>query len=76
MGPEDDIMELKERGNALFREGDFEGAADAFQRAVEAVQQVRSKRYVSKPYLIASDLRAQHRPATLISGKDRYVCHD
>lgn len=33
-------MDMKARGNALFRDGDFRGAADAFQCAIEAADQV------------------------------------
>ncbi|CAM9297584.1 unnamed protein product, partial [Scytosiphon promiscuus] len=40
MAPEEAVMELKETGNALFRTGDFRGAADAFQRALEAAKQM------------------------------------
>ncbi|CAM9506207.1 unnamed protein product, partial [Hapterophycus canaliculatus] len=42
MSAEDEIMEIKQKGNALFREGDFKGAADAFQRALKAAQQMSS----------------------------------
>lgn len=73
-------MELKEAGNVLFREGDFRGAADVFQRAVEAVQQVRSKRSTDSLRIqarspsCASDLRMKDRHfATPVSGKDSHL---
>lgn len=33
---------MKAKGNALFRDGDFRGAADAFRRAIEPVDKVNS----------------------------------
>ncbi|CAM9827720.1 unnamed protein product, partial [Ectocarpus sp. 13 AM-2016] len=33
---EEHVAETKARGNALFRDGDFRGAADAFQHAADA----------------------------------------
>jgi len=34
-------MELKAEGNALFLDGDFRGASDAFRRAIESADQVK-----------------------------------
>lgn len=33
-------MDLKAKGNALFRDGDVRGAANAFRRAIEGADQV------------------------------------
>lgn len=40
MSSGDDVRELKARGNALFREENYQGAADTFRRAIDIFEQV------------------------------------
>ncbi len=39
-------MDIKARGNALFRDGDFRSAANEFRRALETADQVKHRRLV------------------------------
>lgn len=49
-------MDIKARGNEFFRDGDFRGAANEFQRALENADQVKKHNFQVGSFETSKDL--------------------
>jgi len=66
------LMDMKARGNALFRDGDFQGAADEFRRALETAHQVKHNPRLD---LFGDPLDLDRRVHRSASTQDTYLRH-